>query len=530
MALGVFLALTVLPPRGGPVPGLTRTLDLRLDHLLWPWEWGQADPRLPLILLMVLVGALLARRPLWLGAAVAVPVLVEVWQYAVPWVGQVAAARDVVHSWLGLGVGVVLGSAVLLARRVLRRWSRPVRLLVPAATAAVLALAAVVALQPSRQGEEVAAPAALAPQGELLGVDFHGADEPDAEVLAWIGAGTLPGEGTAYEDMARVALWDLHLLTADLEHGVLPVAGPAPKWDYFWPRDGAFVAVALARTGHAEDAVRLLELTAGLYLDPLYGFDARYLPTGERVVVDARGAQVDGCGWVLWAIHETTLVADVPAEVSGLRDRCTDQLLRATGGGSRLAAPSADYWERATFDQLLGANAPLAAGLRSAAADYRAAGEWERAEAVGEAADDFRGVVADGFGPDFHRGGDGGGLDAATAMLLPPFDPDPLPGAREAWLAYQEGAARPGGGLAPGTAWKEDGVSWTPEVALVAFTAAADGQDDIAHHWLDWLDAHRAPGGSLPEKVGPDGLPGGPALLGWTSSLVILALAELHTP
>lgn len=527
VVLGVFLALTVLPPRGGPVRGLDRTFDPHLDHLLWPWAWGQAAPRLLGIGLMLVAGALLCRQGRWLAAAALLPVLVEGWQYAVPWVGQVASARDVAHAWIGLVTGALLGRLVLLAGAGLRRSSRPVRVLAPVATVAVLGLVAAVALRPAGHPEEIAAAAPPAPQGELLGAGFHGTDDPGPAVRGWIGEGTVPGEGTAYEEMARVALWDLRLLTAGLDDGLLPVAGPAARWDYFWPRDGAFVAVALARSGHAEEAVGLLELVSGLYLDPLYGFDARYLPDGGRVVEDARGAQVDGCGWVLWAVHETGRVAGLPSAVDGLRDRCADQLLRATGGGTRLAAPSPDYWERATLDRLLGANAPLALGLRSAAADYSLAGETDRAEVLAVAAEDFREVLGESFGPDFHRGGDGGGLDAATAMLLPPFDPEPLPGAREAWLGYQEGAGRPAGGLAPGTAWKQDGVSWTPEVALVAYTAAADGQDEIARHWLDWLDAHRAPGGSLPEKVGPDGLAGGPAPLGWTSALVLLTLTDL---
>ncbi|MCK0111829.1 glycoside hydrolase family 15 [Ornithinimicrobium sp. F0845] len=525
--LGWFVALTALPPRGGPVRGLGRSFDPHVDHLLWPWTWGQADPRLLLIAPMVLAGALLCRRVGWLVAVAVLPVLVEVWQYAVPQVAQAASARDVVHAWIGLGVGALLGRLVLLAARLLARSSRPVRVVTPVLTVCVLAMLAVVTLRPAAEPEEIAAAGVPAPQGELLGEGFHESDVPAPAVRAWMTEGTLPGEGTAYEEMARVALWDLALLTRGLDKGLLPVAGPAAKWDYFWPRDGAFVAVALARSGHADDAVRLLELVSGLYLDPLYGFDARYLSDGGRVVEDARGAQVDGCGWVLWAVHETGLVTNLPPRVSDLRDRCTDQLLRATGGGSRLAAASPDYWERATFDRLLGANAPLASGLRSAAADYEAAGLPDRAAVVGAAAESFRGVLGESFGPDFERGGDGGGLDAATTMLLPPFDPEPLPGAREAWLGYQEGALRPAGGLAPGTAWKQDGVSWTPEVALVAYTAAADGQDAIARHWLDWLDAHRAPSGSLPEKVGPDGMAGGPSPLGWTSALVLLTLAEL---
>lgn len=529
LALGLSLVLTALPPRGGMIPGLARNFDPDVGQLLWPWLWRSADPRLLGMGLMVVVGVALWRRPRWLLAAAVVPVVIESWHFLLPGLGEVSAVRDMMHAWIGLGTGAVLGAALTgVAASARRVWSsprRPVRVLVPAAATALALLVGSVAW-PS--GETIAVAGHEDPQGPLLGEEFHVGAEPPPEVSAWIGDGTIPGEGTAYEDMARVALRDLHLLTDGLRSGALPPAGPAPRWGYFWPRDGAFVAVALARTGHPDEAAALLDQLSGLYLDPLYGFDARYLLDGERVVDDPRGAQVDGCGWVLWAVSETREHAALPATVDGLRDRCTDQVLRATAGGTNLAAPSPDYWERATFQRLLGANAPLVLGLRSAAVDLRVTGDESRAAAVDVAATSLRERVGDHFGPDFQRTADGGGLDAASAMLMPPFDGDPLPGVREAWVGYQERAARPGGGLAPGVDWKQDGVSWTPEVALVAYTAAADGQTGVAEHWLDWLDAHSAPWGSLPEKVGPDGQPGGPAPLGWTSALVLLTLAELE--
>lgn len=110
---------------------------------------------------------------------------------------------------------------------------------------------------------------------------------------------------------------------------------------------------------------------------------------------------------------------------------------------------------------------------------------------------------------------------------MPPFDPQPLPGVADAWARYQRDAIRPAGGLAPGAEWKNDGTSWTPEVALVAYSAAASGDRSTALHWLAWLDRHRTEWGSLPEKVDWKGDPGGPAPLGWTSALVILTLDEL---
>jgi len=83
----------------------------------------------------------------------------------------------------------------------------------------------------------------------------------------------------------------------------------------------------------------------------------------------------------------------------------------------------------------------------------------------------------------------------------------------DAWTRYQLDARRPGGGLAPGSQWKHDGISWTPETALVAYTAAMSGRPDLSAHWLDWLNEHRTAWGSLPEKVLATGAPPGRRLL-----------------
>ena len=93
---------------------------------------------------------------------------------------------------------------------------------------------------------------------------------------------------------------------------------------------------------------------------------------------------------------------------------------------------------------------------------------------------------------------------------------------------------RPAGGLAPGSSWRQDGVSWTPETALFALTAASTSQIRTAHQWLAWLDAHRTAGGSLPEKVLADGSPAAVAPLAWTAALVVLTVDSLdrsaHSP
>ena len=68
----------------------------------------------------------------------------------------------------------------------------------------------------------------------------------------------------------------------------------------FWPRDGSFAAVALARSDHASEARGVLEALSSLAFDPHVGFEARYELDGSAKA--DRPAQSDGCGWVLWAI------------------------------------------------------------------------------------------------------------------------------------------------------------------------------------------------------------------------------------
>lgn len=343
----------------------------------------------------------------------------------------------------------------------------------------------------------------------------------------WVAEGTVPGATTRWEDMARWALVDIRSFTAP--NGAV-AAGPGGPWSYFWPRDGSFVAVALAQTGHPGESAAVLDRLARLEFDPTMGFQARYRLDGTPLT--DRDRQSDGCGWVLWAIREVRRASPtaVPPAAKALRDRCVRTLTRLVDDGHRLPPPSPDYWEQPVDRTSLGSVAPMLAGLRAAAADYHATGEQAAGLAAGLAADSLAQLVAREFGPGYERFGDEGGVDAAIAMLLPPFAPadEVAPHVRSALAHYQRAALEPAGGLSPGAGWgRHDGNSWTPETALVALSAAASGRTGEATRWLDWLAAHRTAYGSLPEKVTRTGRPGGPAPLLWTAALVLLTLDEL---
>lgn len=364
----------------------------------------------------------------------------------------------------------------------------------------------------------------------LSGPDWYDAD-PRAE-SAWLATGRVPGAAGPHGGLVRRALLDLRALTGP--DGAV-AAGPAPSWAYAWPRDSAFAAAALARTGHLDDADRILGFLSRVQL-PDGGFEARYLLDG-RGVPDGRRRQDDGAGWSLWALRAAL---DADPDGSSARDRAEEHRelldgalefsLDRTADGTRLPDPSPDYWELGERTLTLGAVAPLVAGLRAGAAVLSRLRERRRARAVSDAAGTLAGLVRERFAPagwTRYAGGRRDAVDAAVTFCLPPFAPRADADVLQALDVYELAARRPAGGLAPGAGWRQDGISWTPETALVALAAASCGRTAHADAWLTWLGAHVTDWGSLPEKVLPDGSPAGPAPLGWTAACVVLAVDTL---
>jgi GH15 family glucan-1,4-alpha-glucosidase len=333
--------------------------------------------------------------------------------------------------------------------------------------------------------------------------------------------------------MSRTALLDLHQLC---HPGGAVAAGAGGRWNYAWPRDTAFVAVALARTGHQTEALQALGFLQRVELGD-GGFEARYLLNGSGPP-DDRDRQSDGAGWALWAAWEVSQSSGevgTPASLRTLLDHATSFVLDITHDGRQLPPASPDYWEVGVSRTSLGTVAPLLAGLAASQKMYDALGDRALAQRSGVAASRLRTIVDARFDGGWERFGSGrgrddGGLDAAVAFLMPPFSQSPSPHVVDAWMRYQSDALRPAGGLAPGAHWKHDGISWTPETAMVAYTAAMSGRPEMSAHWMDWLGNHRTPWGSLPEKVLPTGAPAGPAPLAWTAALVVLTTAGLETP
>jgi glucoamylase len=360
---------------------------------------------------------------------------------------------------------------------------------------------------------------------------------PAAERLAarqrdWLAEGRIPGEGGAHGPMVRLALLDMLTLLSD--RGAC-VAGWAPYWRYVWPRDSAFVAVALARTGHPAEARSVLAFLQRV--QPEHGlFQARYLPDASGPP-DRRGIQVDGVGWALWATAE--VLGQLPSAgerevaavgLTALVRRSTDAALRSISSPSGLPPASPDYWEVPEREITLGTAAPLLAGLRSAELVHTWAGDTRRAEAARRGAQRLAEALRDAFAPVYGRypRDTARSRDAALAFLLPPFTPTADPQVVRAWRDSAARMRRPNGGLAPGARWPHDGIAWTPQTSWYALTAACLGDSADASSRLDWLDRHRTDLGALPEKVLHDGRPASVAPLTWTAACVVLAALALE--
>ena len=305
------------------------------------------------------------------------------------------------------------------------------------------------------------------------------------------------------------------------------VAAPMSIWRYVWPRDAAFAAAALSAVNLADEALGVLgNLASWQRADG--GFEARYTSSGR--VPDSRPAQVDGAGWFLWAAGR--LLADgVPA--ANLRDRLgaplarsTSRLLGVTDTPSYLPAVSPDYWEVAETVLTLGTAAPVLLGLEAATALTRAGVDLGTpVEGLADRVAAVRSAMERNFAPTWGRHLRRDDVDAAITLVLPPFT-RPLAGARAVRQTAAARMRRPAGGLAPGSGWRDDGVSWTPETALMAWSALSLEMEEEGTRMLSWLESHRTGAGALPEKVLADGAPAGPAPLAWTCALILLATAS----
>lgn len=408
------------------------------------------------------------------------------------------------------GGAAVLGGGAMIAS------GGPPEIPLYSATVALRSLTERVLVEPGREDR-------LVPGTRVLA----GTEDTDRLVedeARWLAHARVP-RVSGLEELRTSALLDLHVLTAGLPAAV---AGWSPQWRFAWPRDNAFIAVALAELGHLEGALAQLHFFEGI-ASPGQWLPARVDPW-TRAVPDSRPPQFDGLAWLLWAASRLLDAGAEPERVAALAplwSTLTDTLLGSLVAGVPPVSP--DYWEVDESALTLGSAAATVAGLAGAAKVLQVSGDRARSELAAAAASALRSRIAADFAPDYPRHQAAADPCASIAFLAPPVadQATPFAGVASALAAAEVRMRRSAGGLAPGAGWRDDGISWTPETALVALAWAGLGEQGRARSLLTWLQAHRTAAGSLPEKVLYDGRPAAVAPLGWTAALCLLALRRL---
>lgn len=346
----------------------------------------------------------------------------------------------------------------------------------------------------------------------------------------WLESGTVPGRTEHERQIAARALLDMRLLLQP--NGSLAAAWWS-IWAYSWPRDGSFVAAALAHTGHPEEALSILRFFADAQGEN-GTWEARYHLDGKPVM-DGRHWQIDGNGWVPWAVwqwHEAAPPRQRQKVLGQLWPMVRKSADYAAGSLQENGLPEVtpDYWENAVDQATIANSAALLSGLRASADIAIALGHRDKARDWIAAVERLQAAIGAEFAPYGYprTPNPDAGADSLVTVMMPPFVPETAP-VRKAVLDAAEALTLPNGGVLPGEDWRGNPFdAWTPETAMFALQAAATGRESEADRWLDWLYAHRTSLGSLPEKVRADGQPLSVAPLAWTAGIVTLSLVALE--
>ena len=337
-------------------------------------------------------------------------------------------------------------------------------------------------------------------------------------------------------------------------------------YSYMWGRDGAFVASALARAGHADVCRKFFSFCAEVlsddgYLMQHYNPDGSLASTWHPWLVDGRQVlpiQEDSTALVLWAlwIHYNCArdIEFIGPLYKKLILKSADFLLAYRDPETHLPLPSFDLWEERYGTHAFTAAAVIA-GLRAAANFARLFQDTRRADVYEEAADQMQeGVVRhlyheglQRYARSGYRSTHGYDLDEVldvsllgltTLGVLPTRDPrnsDTIDAIRRhLWLdAPRGGCARYEddryqrrsdlGHDLPGNPWFISTL-WLAECVIERARDVSELHE--AEPYFAWCAQHALPSGVLAEQVDAwDGSPLSVAPLTWShSSLVWTAL------
>jgi GH15 family glucan-1,4-alpha-glucosidase len=286
---------------------------------------------------------------------------------------------------------------------------------------------------------------------------------------------------------------------------------------YSWLRDGAFIADAMSRAGHASSAeaffgwcTRILTARgskveslierhrAGQQIQPDEYLHARYTVDGEEAREDWWNFQLDGYGTWLWALGE-----HISRNPGSTRAPYREGILLSVKYLTEFwREPSYDWWEEHPGHRHTSTLAPIYAALRDASGWDEMPQGLRRLAA--ESAREIREMVlADGQREGrFAKWLGGDAVDASLISCSVPFRlVTPNDSLMSATVAQIESNLANGGVHRYLADTYYGGGEWPLLSALLGWYFVTIGRRTDAQGQLDWIVRHASRDGDLPEQV-----------------------------
>jgi GH15 family glucan-1,4-alpha-glucosidase len=311
----------------------------------------------------------------------------------------------------------------------------------------------------------------------------------------------------------------------------------ADLYSYCWPRDAAWVCLALDRARYHHLTTETFEFFSKI-ITPRGNFLHKYTPAGDfgSTWHPVPMIQIDETGLPLYALYNNWEIAK-SVWTTGKYYRklvipAANYLTKAVNKATDLPISSFDLWEERKGIHTYSACA-VYAGLNGAYKLSRSLGDYENANLWKEAAVNIRESILKRLYDDkirrFRRSLNDPTLDSSVFAvwyfgILPPDDPKVV----STMEAIATELKRPSGGIARYLHDSYYGYmnSWIICTLWLSQWHSAVGNLEKALELLDWCAAHAHPTGLMSEQIDDKGKPVSVLPLAWSHSAFVLAALE----